>query len=696
MKHRTPRSAARGAFLGMLVLARSALAQQQPAPITATPDWDVNRFHTSRASLSLTLSRPPVPQARIAVMVGSLDVSALVRAAGSRVTYRPAASALPAGEHELIAYEVEGDSTWREIGRYSLKILTARGFTRTAATPQLDLASAGQLDQGVPDGSPAPDRLRYQDATATAALETRLERPGASFVTSARLIAASEPRQRLRWSSRQTRAPAADLAEYRISISRGAANFNAGHIALGSSRQLINGFSSRGVGAQLPLARGVTLRAGAAESTPQVGWDHVLGVTRSDHRLATASLDWEAVPSRPGTFSISLAKLRAAAMPFAGFAQGTVNDAESSHGEALTLSLAHPGQRARLSAGVARSRFVNPNDPSLARDTAIVPVRAERRLARFADGTLQLLSGVRLASRLPVTLAVGGRWERVDPLYRSIGAPLQADQDRRALDLSASVGGVAVQAAATTVRDNLDRVASVLTTRTRTRGVSASAPLATALGLRAAFLPAVSVSWLRTDQLGDGVPVNSGFAASSVPNQTSESPSWSAAWQFGGWGVTYRGNRAWQDNRQPGRERADFTSRTDALGISAAPHPRLSLGLDASTEWQHNHESGTRSRTRQVSSNGQFLITTLTAVQASYAPSRMRDGFAGTRRRGSTGSVELSQGLALYRRVEGGSQGRAFIRYQWSTATVGSGFQLPTQRALESWTLATGLSFRLY
>ena len=59
------------------------------------------------------------------------------------------------------------------------------------------------------------------------------------------------------------------------------------------------------------------------------------------------------------------------------------------------------------------------------------------------------------------------RHSRVDPQYRTIGAIFQADREEDAAEANAFLGPVGAHAIYTLAEDNLDRIPSILTTKTR-------------------------------------------------------------------------------------------------------------------------------------------------------------------------------------------------------------------------------------
>ena len=76
-------------------------------------------------------------------------------------------------------------------------------------------------------------------------------------------------------------------------------------------------------------------------------------------------------------------------------------------------------------------------------------------------------NGLGFPQAIAASLGVTGRHERVDPLYRSVGTFVAADQEQNAVELTSSLGALSLQGAATSARDNLGAIASILTTRTR-------------------------------------------------------------------------------------------------------------------------------------------------------------------------------------------------------------------------------------
>ena len=679
------------------------LAQAMASPpdsieaLRAEARRDGTRFTSNRTTLAFELSRSLVAGERLALLVGTADVSSTLRWLGRRVEYTPAALLLPSGEQEAVACLVTAAGAWREVGRAPLRMRSRAGLDAGQLSPSADLSSAGQLDQFVPEGAPPPDRRAYQDLTVRLGLAGRGVRDGWELSLQSSAVGMSAKEQRLRFGERQGDAPALDLADYQVQLRRGPLRATVGNLSVGQNRFLVAGFGSRGLSAGVQLNRSVAIEAAAVHGTNMVGWDNLFGVSNGKHRMLSTGVALELVPSRPGAVHVDVQALDGSLLPRTGFTQGAVTDAEQSRGVGVQLSMSDASQRVRLGAGVTQSRFRNPFDPLLALDTTVVATRTERRRARYGELGVQLLRAMPLAGPVRASLAVTARHERVDPLYRSVGAFVQGDQQVDGGDLTGAIGALAIQAAYSRGRDNLAGVPSILTTRTTRRTLSLAAPLHGLLGLSpSGWLPMASFAWEGTAQAGDGVPVNSDFQPSHVPNQFNRNRTASLSWSPARLSLAYRWNESLQDNRQVGRERADLRTRVHAVQLGLNGIPRFTPALDGSVERQHMRETGAQARTSRVGTLWQAQLTRTLAFNGNVSHMWNWDPFAERRTRNVELQGELSQGFTLYRAADGGTQGRVFIRYARTRAVFRSLVPDPALVPQLMWTVNAGSSFRFF
>jgi len=330
-----------------------------------------------------------------------------------------------------------------------------------------------------------------------------------------------------------------------------------------------------------------------------------------------------------------------------------------------------------------------------------VAVRQERRGASYVEVNAGLLQNASVSGLFSTTLNAVYRHERVDPMYRSVTAQTQSDRLQDSYELAGNVGAIGLQLAHSRYHDNLDDVVSILRTLNRMSTAQASLPIATLMGARrgASLFPLINYGVNRVHQFGAGIPVNSEFSASHVPDQVSNLHNGTAAWQLGRWKLQYRYNQTLQDNRQTGRERADFYGVSNTISIDVAARSNLDAGYEASTEHQTNRESAQTNRVRRAGGSITWRPTPLTTITGFASINVTRDDPLTTDVSNRDLRIELTRGFNLWRNpTVGGSRGQLFVRYA-NTSGInwafpgGSAFTV-TDRA--GWTINSGVSLRLY
>ena len=99
--------------------------------------------------IELTLNRPlDAAEGRLAVLVGTSDLTGLFTAKGLSLTYGAGALPLPAGKTEMTVYLVAPDGEWKQVAQFPLRV-AAQSTTRQT-TPE-----EAQPDQ--PATTPAAD-----------------------------------------------------------------------------------------------------------------------------------------------------------------------------------------------------------------------------------------------------------------------------------------------------------------------------------------------------------------------------------------------------------------------------------------------------------------------------------------------------------------------------------------------------------
>lgn len=692
------RSPTMAAVFGIVTSALLATVTAAAAQETATvvPAFAADEWLSSDGALEFRVSGDAASNgSRVAVFVGSMDVTALTRRDGETFRYDPRVVPLPAGEHDVTVYGVDAVGAWSEIGRIPIRVLTPRGFERIAYDPGLSIENAGQLAEGHSLDQLAPERDTYQDFTFRTGFLSEHVRPGLTFRTQINAVGASNRQQALRFGSEQDDAPKFDLADYVIRAESQRGALSVGHVSVGTDRHLINGFASRGIAFE---AHGGPLSAklAALNGSSIVGWHNPLGLGQSGHRILAGEIGIDALANRAGTLQLNATFVDGSVLPVTGFNEGAIVDAETSRGVGLQLSASDPGGRLQLNGGFARSQYDDAEDVTITRGSSLVIIHQDTRDARYLDASLDVLRGLRLGETTVATLTTAFRHERVEPLFRSVAAFTQSDIQENAFDVTAAVGPVSARYGHGLRSDNLDAIPSILTTRTSTDEVSLALPLGVVVGMASStLLPQLSYSLNRVHQAGEGVPENGGFSASHVPDQLSTVHGLTAEWYRSIWRLMYRLDSSTQDNRQEGREDADFRRRVHTVTLGVNPRPALGLSVDGSIERDTNSGSAETSEARQLAVSANIQVAGRTALAVSGSQAWTKDPFdEGADRVVRQFRVELSQGLELFARESGATTGQFFVRFAHQRGDLfglSDGGPRPA-----AWTVNTGFNLSLF
>lgn len=683
--------------------AAPALAGPQPpagpAPITVSaapdaPDW-IAASGTARFQLSRAVT---VDEGRVAVLVGDTDWSSLVDTVGTSLDLRPAAVGFPRGETAVVVYLVSPAHEWREVGRTTLRVLSDRGFERAVAAPTAEVGLAGQAAlRRTPEQAPTP-RDTFQDLSVRLGLDTTHARNGWVTTSQARMVGVSNQEQALRFGTRGDEAPRLDLGSYQFGVRNRVGSLAVGHGTFGTHRLLLNTFASRGLSGSLQLGPVVDVSLAAVNGSTLVGFGNLLGVGESQHRVVNGTLGIELVPTRRGALRVAAAVMNGSVLPETNVNQGAIRDAEESRGLGVQVTSRDVASRFQLDAGLARSRFVNPRDPGAPPGLAIVPTVETTRTARYLDASYALIQGAKLGESATASLTAAVRHSRVDPLYRSVALPVRADLEQNAVDLTAGLGAFSSQLTYDRSRDNLAAIASVLTTESRQLLWSSALPLQTfASGNpNAAAWPTLTYALSRMHQYGVARPVGGLFDSDSqVPDQMSTNHVVGVGWQGAVWRGGYGFNRSLQDNRQPGRERADLLNAVHSVNLGAMASTRLDLGVEVAFEDADNQESARTDLTRRVSVNALWRPATRTSLAAVITRNRLEDNPATSERRTTDVNFTFTQGVVFMRSRPDSLQGQFFVRYVRQTI-YGLVLGLPDASDTQFWSLNTGLTFRIF
>ena len=683
------------ATAALWLIASAAWAQD----LTVTAAFDGATWLKSDAAIALELSRALTAEdGRLAVTVGGTDRTELFGVSGSRLVYDGAKLPLPAGESQVVVHRVLADGSWQQQASFPLKVLTERGYEKAEVTPDLQVGVKAQLAEGHDPESAAPQRETYQDGVLSGGLTTEHRKGGTTVRGNVRIVGSTYQNEALRFATEQQDAPKVDLAGYLLSLERTNLRVSVGDVLCGGNRLLMDGFGSRGVTLGADLGPFVDVEVAAVSGSQIVGWDNTVGLADGDHRIVRVALAFDALATRPGQLRLEATLLDGAVLPLGGFNQGVVNDPEESRGLGLRLVAGDDAGRVRFEGAYARSRSTNPADPTLGPPDETVPVEAETRSARFGTATFGIVQGRTFGSGRTANLTLRLTHDRVDPLYRSVGAAgLGADVLRNTAAVDAAIGPLTVTLVHARSEDNLDDIPSILKTLTRQTSANVALPFAELFSARprTAWMPLLTLSFDEVHQFGDHLPINGGFSDSHVPDQVSRNEALGLEWPSGPWTFAYRYNRSLQDNRQPGRERADLDNRVHAVALGYAGGGRVTLSVDLAEEDAVNREQDRTDRLRRLGINLGLELPRGFSLTGNVAGSWSRDDGHVSESNNLDYDVQAAWRFPLPRRGRLRPAGTLFLRFaRHELDSIDRTFELDQQES--SWQVTSGLTLTVF
>jgi hypothetical protein len=699
-------------LVAAIVIAAQAAERKLSEPSQASPSQELkvtsnltDQEVEPTFALTFTLSRSlPAVEGRLAVLIGQMDISNLLTPTGDSLSYLPRILPLPAGESPIRVFLVTPSNEWRELMQLTLRVkapapadappkqqgdqaqpsATDPAQTATAKkysfTPSLTLGMKSQMTERHFPDSNRPERPTFTDATLQASLKSEMKDGWFGAQMQLDMAGSEFRKEALRFASLGVNAPKVDMSSYLTQFQFNNLNgvkFQAGHTTFGTNRHLINSFGSRGLTLSIPLGKRSDISMAALNGTSIVGWDNFFGLDRRKHQILSATLGFEFIGQRPGGLRLEAGALSGSLLPIAGFNQGVINDAEQSKGGSLRLLATDKEQRLKLEGGFTRSLFSNPSDPLLNLNQPIVPVKETTRSAYYLDTSYALLHNLKLSEKKTANLKLNYRLENVDPLFRSVAATTQADRFQHELEITGAVGEITATVSHQQFHDNLAEVPSLLETLSRRYVVVVSVPLASLAPdvtdgagaanrlSRSMWLPRLGYNMNRIHQFGRAFPLNAGFNdPNQVPDQISEIHDFSSEWQFEKWRLTYRFNRSFQDNRQPGRVLSDLLNQIHGVIIGLNPHTAFDLNFDLNVESAKNFETARIDRTLRAGINTNWRMTPRMTINVIASNTLAGDlGRRITRSRSTEldlqWSYQFTHGETGWRKVKG----QFFIRY---------------------------------
>jgi hypothetical protein len=675
--------------------------------------------------IEFRFNRPLVKaEGTLAIIIGQSDLSALFTLSDKSLRYDAKALPLPQGESIATVYLVSTGNVWKEVAKFTLRVgLVAVaqqeqkpaeqpqqqaagqpqkrfGFEKLNLIPSISLSLSSQPAQSNFPASNRPARATFTDLNGQMSFKSEVASGLFNSQTQFDLVGSSFQQTALRFGQLGQEAPQLDLSSYLMQFQVGKLRYQAGHFSFGTSRHLMNGFSSRGMMITVPLGNRADFSLSAMNGTSIVGYGNFFGIDKRRHQLLSGTLGFEMQPERPGGLRIEVSALNGWVQPLNSFSQGSVNDAERSRGFGFRLLATDPAGRFKLDTGMARSQFTSPSDPLVNQGREIEPFPSITRNARYLDASYDILKALALTKEKRVNLSLAFRHEQVDPLYRSLGASTQADKVSNDFSLTGSIGEISTQFAHLRFNDNLKEIPSILKSLTRGNTFNLSVPLSSIIGdaqKPTPFWPRLSYNFNRIHQFGAAIPVRGGFELdpASVPDQVGTVQGLSADWQIEKWRVGYRLNHSFQNNRQPLAAKSDFANLINGFTVGVSASKSLELNLDINRESAHSLETATIDRTLRFAPGINWQMMKQATFSSTISTTLAGDAAETKRNRNIEFDTQWAYRFGFEKDRFRKMQGQFFIRYANRYARARN-FPISLNDLQKTQIVNTGLSLNLF
>lgn len=484
---------------------------------------------------------------------------------------------------------------------------------------RFNISTNSQLLEGTSGDAQPSERPVFIDTKLEAGFDLKAQQGIWELNATANFLGVTNPEEALRFGDLGSQAPRFDLSDYFIETTLGPVTLSLGDQCYGNHPLLIDNFCSRGVGLKAQISDRIDVSFATLRSTSIVGFGDITGLQDFGNTLTAATLGIDLAKNNAEGVRVEFTYMDGVRKAEDNFNIGEVVDAEKSNGFGVRLRGSDNSGRFRFDAAWVRSRFTNPNndsqllldnvqsndgsfgendfgldnnftpdpDPLLDNVTdelnqiSPVAVEATTKTAYSLEASYDLFQNISLGNDKTFSLNVNGRHERISDQFQSLGAAVSTGQQQTLIGLSGELAEANFQFEQSWQEDNLDNVATILKTKTRSTSFSLGLPLQSMFNTEKVWVPNLNYSYQRVHQFGANVPIPdlSGFDPTEIPDQISTDHQFSAEWSSQNWSLSYTFSHSSQDNRQPSRELADFITTDHQVAFSLQPTSTLQLNV---------------------------------------------------------------------------------------------------------------------
>lgn len=671
--------------VGRRLLPRRRVAVAVAALLAVSSSLPTKSAH---AQPSQTLNVPLASTANTSefrVYLGSIDITAYARVTSAgqlQVNIPPTVLSQnrdPAKQVVVVGYQADGKN--RQLGQVPLPPSDTGGVGSEDSNVEpwnfernhsLEINNTAQLDEGIHGDASPSRRTRYADLAGRAGLELRASRAEHNFGAQLNMVGSSVRNEALRFSELGNRANKAELADYVLDWQHRGTQLALGHIQFGTHPLLLRSFGTRGARITHSLGKRLELAAARMNGTQVVGFNNFFGLNNSNHTVNGMELQYRVVEGEKNQLGITASYLNAKLQNRNNFDRGEVRDASRNQGYGLGLNASLDEGRARATVHWASSKYRNTEDAKLNQGFQLASFAESYRDALNAELALTLYKQPK--ERGLKQLSANINYNRAEALYQSVGSYVTPDQEQLRVNSTMQLWQLPLSVQWERTQDNLDNIETILTTRTT--AFSASTNLSLADLLRSdntntspnKWLPTLSLSVRRGRQraLNSPLELTSGFNGTShLPDQVSKTADAGLNWTIGQLSLGYTLGYALQDNRQIGRNTADFHNLRNAINLAWQATSSLGLRLSSSRVRNREQETGRISYIDQGNAGFNWQVSQKLNITANGNLARGYDTFQQRETRNSGFDAQINRQFRLARGQNEWASGQFHLRYAY-------------------------------
>ena len=620
--------------------------QSGPTPHQANNNRDSNHQANNISGFSIQTT----PQFQ--VLLGDTDISSLIEYHQQNL-YFAGGLPLPHGEHQLKVNQLIDDQ-WVAVGVTELRVLSTAGFQQAEWQPRLDLNINSQLDQQVTGDTTESERPHYTDVDASIGLTTHHQKDDFSIDSTLNLIAVTNREQAIQFGSKGTAAKKLDIADYNLSLISGNHQVHVGHTSYGNNALLIDNLSRRGVSWQYQNEQQFTLNGAVLSGSDIVGYNNFFGLANySNEYVNSLGFGFNLFSEQRISLRIEGSLLDAERVSQNDFGISEITSAEKNSGAGLRFIASDRAGRFDADLVLGFSRYTNPEDTALSLGEPLVELQRYNSVAHNLSVNYQLVQDGQTPWGSNANITLSANHSSADPLYQTLTAFVQANVENQMLGAQYQLGHLSGNLSLQASRDNLDNLANLLTTKTKNDNFSINIPLAAYWLVEDNselnhWLPNLDYNYQKSHQFALNSPDadDSGFNDNShLPDQLTTSHDIASSWQINQHSFSLQSSYSLQDNRQTGRELADFSNLQHAASFNYQQDESNSWVFSLSKNRQADMENAKVQWSEAVSVSYSWQSIDGLAFALAYGLSKEHDNLDESESLATTADISLIKNL---------------------------------------------------